>query len=944
MKQINYVGTRWHKCDLHLHTPASKCFKDQKVTPEQWVQAAIDKGLSCVAVTDHNTGEWIDKIKEAAKDTELTVFPGVEITCSDAKVHLLILFDVDKGTKDIEDFLITSEIKREMFGEQEAHSPRSCAQILASCSSFYNSIVIPAHVDEFNGICQMGNQPRKEFLARKEIKGVQVVHQVFTLSDNQYQTELKDGLKIKLNEKYGASPKAMEVGKFKIDDEKLKSWRQAVKQSNQKAILTFSDNPHEPNNPLHGIKGIGTRFTWIKMDKHPSLECLRQALLVPEERIKNDFQIKDGEQPYQIPDVWLEGIKFSSMEITGIEKSIDVFFSPQMTSIVGGRGSGKSSVLSCIRGVFPSYVEELKDVPTIQKEFLQFFRQTDKDKKGVLNKSSEIAVIIRRKKGIYKIEYKVNEGSVSKVYKYNKHKKDWEEEQTEGFIDLFRLDIFSQKQVYELANEPNALRNKLDSDIDGVREIKEELEDIKADFLAHCAEMRKLEQKISRKGALEMEINDIQDRLSTVDADAIKEQLIKLQGFSNQEGELDSFKGELKNQIYKLSNLVNSFQFPNDTPSLLRHPSYKEEFKEIISPLEELFKTIKLEINKFISDGEKSIESFDEKIIVSKWEQDKKVAEEEYEIQQQKLQDGGLQGFLDPTEIEREMDEAQEKKQEVRELEKLEKELEVAQTKKGEIKDKFFLSRDKLTKTRKDFLQGLLTGNVKADVLKCADLDHWEFNFRTIINSFNSYKPELVALQDRWARTRSPKDNNLSYMTIFHSIRNGTFRGNDYSGHFTGRIGKLRPSQMDELDLLAPEDKIVIKYKSNENSAYKPIATASPGQKTAAILTFLLSHGENPLIIDQPEDDLDTSLIHKLVVRQLRDSKKKRQVIVVTHNPNIPVNGDSEHVIVMNSDSKYVETKREGSIDDVEIRELICEVMEGGVEAFNLRAQRYKLS
>lgn len=79
----SFVGTRWYKCDLHLHSPASLCFKERaNITPEQWVQEALDKGLNCVAVTDHNTAEWVDKIKDAAKNKELTVFPGVEITCS----------------------------------------------------------------------------------------------------------------------------------------------------------------------------------------------------------------------------------------------------------------------------------------------------------------------------------------------------------------------------------------------------------------------------------------------------------------------------------------------------------------------------------------------------------------------------------------------------------------------------------------------------------------------------------------------------------------------------------------------------------------------------------------------------------------------------------------------------------------------------------------------
>src|SRR5437764_284212 len=117
---INFKGTRWFKCDLHLHTTASRCFQDQTITAEQWVQRALDQGLNCVAVTDHNTGDRVDAIKAAALETDLIVFPGVEITCDTSKVHLLILFDVAKTTGDINDFLIGCDIDREMFADQLA--------------------------------------------------------------------------------------------------------------------------------------------------------------------------------------------------------------------------------------------------------------------------------------------------------------------------------------------------------------------------------------------------------------------------------------------------------------------------------------------------------------------------------------------------------------------------------------------------------------------------------------------------------------------------------------------------------------------------------------------------------------------------------------------------------------------------------------------------------
>lgn len=95
--------------------------------------------------------------------------------------------------------------------------------------------------------------------------------------------------------------------------------------------------------------------------------------------------------------------------------------------------------------------------------------------------------------------------------------------------------------------------------------------------------------------------------------------------------------------------------------------------------------------------------------------------------------------------------------------------------------------------------------------------------------------------------------------------------------------------------------------------------------------------------MDQPEDDLDNQLIYELIVDRLANSKNKRQIIAVTHNANIPVNGDSEWVIAMNSESKDIEVLCEGSIEDQRIKDVICNIMEGGREAFKLRAKRYKV-
>ena len=109
---------------------------------------------------------------------------------------------------------------------------------------------------------------------------------------------------------------------------------------------------------------------------------------------------------------------------------------------------------------------------------------------------------------------------------------------------------------------------------------------------------------------------------------------------------------------------------------------------------------------------------------------------------------------------------------------------------------------------------------------------------------------------------------------------------------FSQRIKGLPSESINNLMCWFPEDGLNITFGTDQRN----IQQGSPGQKTAALLAFILSYGDEPLLLDQPEDDLDNTLVYKLIVKQLRSIKSKRQVIIITHNANIVVNGDAEMV------------------------------------------------
>jgi predicted MPP superfamily phosphohydrolase len=185
--------------------------------------------------------------------------------------------------------------------------------------------------------------------------------------------------------------------------------------------------------------------------------------------------------------------------------------------------------------------------------------------------------------------------------------------------------------------------------------------------------------------------------------------------------------------------------------------------------------------------------------------------------------------------------------------------------------------------------------------------------------------------------------------SMLDSIKDKTLsivQGNnqDYGARFANQLKEIcthKPSNLDQLLTWWPDDALcVYYYRQDDRKSRTALETGSAGQKAAAILAILLCHGDEPLIIDQPEDDLDNALIYDLIVTQIHESKKRRQVIIATHHPNIVVNGDSELVHIFKFHGGQICVDIEGGLEETPVREAICSIMEGGVNAFKKRYKR----
>lgn len=146
-----------------------------------------------------------------------------------------------------------------------------------------------------------------------------------------------------------------------------------------------------------------------------------------------------------------------------------------------------------------------------------------------------------------------------------------------------------------------------------------------------------------------------------------------------------------------------------------------------------------------------------------------------------------------------------------------------------------------------------------------------------------------------------------------------------------------------EMSLIELEDQPIFEYRQRE-AEYIPFSNASAGQQATALLRVLLNQDGPPLLIDQPEDDLDNEVIHE-IAELIGAAKQRRQLLFTSHNANLVVNGDADLVVAFGyrnaGEQSAGEVKAEGAIDQKVVRDRITAVMEGGEKAFHLRREKY---
>lgn len=884
-----------------------------------WVQACLDQRLDCVAVTDHNTHAWIDDIKQAAMGTSLTVFPGVELTCDTSKVHLLVLFDKDKTGQDISDFLIKCGIDRNDFSSSDAQCTLTCLDVV-NLARQAGALVIPAHIDEFNGLGLLSPKVIKEFFLQEDILAAQYVIPQF--ADSNFVINHEFGKTYNL--KYGRAEGTIGV-------QEIKGYFACVQEAirNQVSLVTFSDNPDSTEPSKHSLSGIGKTYTWIKMDKEPSLEGVRQALMVTE-RVRNCFE--SIAIPYKEPALWIKSIEVKGTILT--KDPFKIEFNPQLNTIIGGRGSGKSSVFRFLRGAFHK-INDIKTLGEINEEQDQFFQKPNNDK-GVLKDDAEIIVEFVRDGIIHRVRYSL--GQKTKVYRDENGQ--WMEVEDDAYINFFDFEQYTQKQVFAIAKNTNALRELIDSGTDEIAKLKQERDDLVQKHVSTYKKLKTTKGYNPRISQLDTEIKDLQQKIENLknsNITSIAQQQVK---FTRLHEKVENHFLMMQRAIQQLSEAAQKSIFPAFNTEEFDEV-YKEEILKVFDPLQngstELVKTINDSLDKLTEQVNSAYQSMQE----TQFEKKRLEHNETYEAKKKELQDRGIddinnyQAFTEKLKVK--VNEHKELIEKTSKIPQYEQEL-------LNIKKSIYDRQAEITQKRQSIVDGLSTPKVKINVRKMSDSKKFERRFREIVQKGGGYGEDFGIIISK-CFPQKPVDYGNTYQKIIddiHNIRNGQDSSLGFGGWFVRMIRELDDEQISKLETLVPDDQIDVLYKPNGAGNFRSIVSASAGQKTTAVLTYILSQGVMPLLLDQPEDDLDNRLVCDLVVEKIKQIKENRQVIVITHNANIPVIGDAEYIVSMDSNSRYLKIHTEGMLENHDVKKEICAIMEGGEDAFKLRASRYK--
>jgi|WetSurMetagenome_2_1015567.scaffolds.fasta_scaffold00114_12 chromosome segregation protein len=939
-------GAHFYKCDFQVHTPRDANWQggdastpeERKAYSEELIQACRVKGLDAIAITDHHDFAFYPYIKAAAssevdptgnpipKENQIIIFPGVELTLSSPPCQVLLLLNADFDETKFGDILTALTI--EVIDEAKNK--------LASVDS-----VSPTSVTGFKDLEDRLN-------LYKWLEGKFIIFP--NVTDGGHKTLFRDG--------FAKHYKEMRCvggyldGDYGSTSEGKKNILEGRQQNNGYqpiAVFQTSDNRKRDHSDL------GKHITYVKWSE-PTAEALRQACLAKESRLS----LTDPE----LPNLWITDISVSNSKFLG---RINLDLNQQYNAIIGGRGTGKSTVLEYLRWGLCDQPVESDDVDAVQSKRKHLIYNTLQKFDGDVHVTfllNGVKHIIKRSSKKQEILLKMGDA-------------DFVPATEQQVRNLLPIQAYSQKQLSGVGVRIAELKRFVELP------IKQELDQIRSDVRDTEAKTRSAYNDLIRKKEIEVEIEK-----NNVEIESSNKQLVvlrkSLKGLSkddqdtidqkpkydNEEAIIENLKNELSSaeeHVQKLNDVFADNQEPEAEDQKIEEVNLEAEEADTELQNAALINSIKISydskfaaIKSGISELAKLFEPSSLKTIndqIDKWNKLKIAFDLKYEAAKAKAKVNQQQ-----------LDQIQTIEKRIAVLKKLQADKRNALATLGDpetlykaLRKKWdALHKRKIGELEKQCVQftALSCSLIKAEITNSLDTNALTQKIKLAFAGMNIKEEKIEKICHNLLKASDPLvawNDTLSELEklSLHSIEGSDempntpvlSRCNFISTELTRIATQFDSAKWIDLSVTELEFNPKFLYCTNkEKDEYIEFADASAGQQATALLTVLLNQNGAPLIIDQPEDDIDSKMI-KDIVEQIWKAKNSRQLIFASHNANFVVNGDAELVVCCDYIKAGEQTqgmiKLTGAIDNKDIREEITLVTEGGKEAFKLRRDKY---
>lgn len=851
-------GSEWRIWDLHFHTPSSYDYQDKSVKNQDIINALSENNVSVVAITDHHIIDIkrIQDLQRLGKEKNIVVLPGIEF-CSELggseAIHFIGIFPETANLN-----TIWTKIQGQCNLTPEEIVSKGQERIVCSFEKTSSLII------ELGGLVTI--HAGKKSNSIEGIKNNLLVKQEF---------------KQQLLSTYHP---LLEVGKIE-DVESYKSYVfPNIKFS--LPIIMCSDN--------HNIREYTTKEKlWIKADM--TFEGLKQILFEPEERVRIQAAKPDEKDIYKVIDsIKLDEKGFWQGEIP---------LNSNLNTIIGGRSTGKSSLLKAIAAKHGN-----TDVP--EKDFIRNHLE---------------GVLIQWKDGGETAGHEIEYFAQSYMHKIAS-----EPEETNKLVK----DIIRSKKEGELLNnykiESEDISKRIRDSIYILFKDQDDISSIKKDLLEK-----------GNKAGVEEQLKQLKSKASELQKNSAMtgEESTTFEEQTRHVQEKRKLIVDAENDLSILAKLLEDIPFASSF--IDKYPFIKLSFARNQKDLMQYFNTLK---QKYNEEWNRSISS----LMEATQKEKEKLSSEVQSIEKEDIYKKGLRVIEGNKELRDVNNKIKEEEEKLADINKQEQQLQRITNHQAEI----------LQTVIDDHCSFKDKANWICDALK---ISHGELGISVATDLHSSEMQDF--LQSRLNQRGYERKNYVQELLDEYNKNN--------KAHISNFLRELLSEDVLLKNWNNPRDvaidfftrnwyglNFILSYQEDD------FRQMSEGKQAFVILKLLLDFSDKkcPILIDQPEDSLDNRAIYKELVAYIKEKKKERQIILVSHNSNVVVSADAENIIVANQEG--VNNKNEnrvkfqytnGALENTKqrdetsayilssqgIREHICDILEGGRIAFEKREQKY---